>query len=64
MPCAIHSIGSRRTIAAGTLPNPRAHLQGWIVDAQTIEPGAHMPSISAFDGATLNALVSYLESLE
>ena len=36
-------LASRRTIAAGTLPNTRGNLAGWIVDPQRIKPGAHMP---------------------
>jgi cytochrome c oxidase subunit II len=56
--------GSRLTIGAGTLPNDRARLQAWIVDAQSLKPGIRMPSLETFDGATLNALAAYLASLE
>lgn len=55
--------GSRRTIA-GIMPNTRARLQAWIVNAQAIKPGVKMPSLEQFDGRTLNALAAYLESLE
>jgi cytochrome c oxidase subunit II len=41
----------------------RARLQAWIVDAQSLKPGIRMPSLEAFDGATLNAVAAYLESL-
>lgn len=56
-------IASRATLAAGTLPNTRGHLSGWIVDPQAIKPGTRMPpnSISAQD---LQALLDYLQSLK
>ena len=55
--------GSRSTIA-GVMPNTRARLQAWIVNAQSFKPGARMPTLEQFDGETLNALAAYLESLE
>src|SRR3954471_15637237 len=36
-------LAGRRTIAAGTLPNTRGNLAGWIVNPQSIKPGAKMP---------------------
>lgn len=54
---------SRDTIA-GVMPNTRARLQAWIVNAQSFKPGARMPTLEQFDGETLNALAAYLESLE
>src|SRR5439155_1916968 len=36
-------LATRQTIAAGTLPNTRGHLAGWIIDPQTIKPGNQMP---------------------
>jgi cytochrome c oxidase subunit 2 len=56
-------IGSRRTIAAGTLPNTPGHLAGWIADNQTIKPGNHMPQI-ALKAEDLQPLLYYLESLK
>ncbi len=53
---------SRRSIAAGTLPNRRGFLAGWILDAQHVKPGAYMPSI-ALEQGELQPLVAYLESL-
>jgi cytochrome c oxidase subunit II len=53
---------SRARIAAGTLPNTRAHLQAWIADPQGIKPGARMPRVSLTSGE-LNAIVDYLETL-
>jgi cytochrome c oxidase subunit 2 len=54
---------SRRSIAAGTLPNSRGFLAGWILDPQHIKPGAYMPPMSLNQGE-LEPLLAYLESLE
>jgi cytochrome c oxidase subunit 2 len=56
-------LAGRRTIAAGTLPNTRGHLAGWIVDPQQIKPGVRMPP-NALSPQDLQALLAYLESLE
>lgn len=55
-------LASRRTIAAGTLPNTRGNLGGWIVDPQRIKPGSLMPP-QALTGDELNALLDYLRGL-
>jgi cytochrome c oxidase subunit II len=55
-------LAGRQTLAAGTLPNTRSNLTGWIVDPQAIKPGAKMPP-NQFSGPDLLALVAYLESL-
>ena len=55
-------LASRRTIAAGTLPNTRGNLAGWIVNPQAIKPGARMPP-TQLSGAELQALLTYLETL-
>lgn len=56
-------VGSRMTIAAGTLPNTRGNLAGWILDPQRIKPGANMPP-NQLQPADLQALLTYLESLK
>lgn len=56
-------LGSRRTIAAGMLPNTVGNLEAWIVDAQHLKPGNHMPSYNLFEGERLRALAAYLHSL-
>ncbi len=56
-------LASRRTIAAGTLPNTRGNLAGWIVNPQAIKPGARMPA-NNLDPDDLQALLTYLESLK
>jgi cytochrome c oxidase subunit II len=55
-------IGSRMTIAAGTLPNTRGHLAGWVADPQSIKPGVRMPP-NALPPTELQAVLTYLRSL-
>ncbi|MFI5227530.1 MAG: cytochrome c oxidase subunit II [Gemmatimonadales bacterium] len=57
-------IGSRSTIAAGTLPNTLGNLEGWIVNAQSLKPGVKMPTITAYSGHELRALAMYVASLK
>ncbi|OLE56059.1 MAG: cytochrome c oxidase subunit II [Acidobacteria bacterium 13_1_20CM_3_53_8] len=54
---------SRQTFAAGTLPNTRGHLAGWVVDSQSIKPGNHMPP-NSLESDDLMALLDYLENLK
>ena len=56
-------LASRRTIAAGTLPNTLGNLAGWIVDPQKIKPGTRMPP-NQLKPADLQALLAYLETLK
>ena len=56
-------LASRMTIAAGTLPNTKGNLGGWIVDPQTIKPGNHMATIS-LKAEDLQPLLDYLENLQ
>jgi cytochrome c oxidase subunit 2 len=56
-------LASRRTIAAGTLPNDASNLGGWIIDPQIIKPGAKMPS-NQLDPKSLQALLAYLATLK
>jgi cytochrome c oxidase subunit 2 len=55
--------GSRRGIAANTVPNTEGNLAGWIVDPQSMKPGNHMAQI-AVASTELQPLVQYLESLK
>jgi cytochrome c oxidase subunit 2 len=55
-------LASRLTIGAGTLPNTRGNLAGWITDPQTIKPGVRMPP-NALTPSDLQALLAYLETL-
>jgi cytochrome c oxidase subunit 2 len=56
-------VGSRLTLAAGTIPNTRGNLAGWIVDPQRIKPGTHMPP-NMLAPKDLEALLTYLQSLK
>jgi cytochrome c oxidase subunit 2 len=55
-------VGSRMTVAAGTLPNTRAHLHEWVSNPQRIKPGTRMPA-SPLSRDELDAVLSYLRSL-
>jgi cytochrome c oxidase subunit II len=54
--------GGRLTIAAGTVPNNRGALAGWILDPDQVKPGSRMPP-TLLDPPALHALLVYLESL-
>jgi cytochrome c oxidase subunit II len=56
-------LGSRKTIAAGTLPMSRGNLAAWIVDPQGIKPGVDMPLIK-LKPEEIDPLVTYLEGLK
>ncbi|MBV9888745.1 MAG: cytochrome c oxidase subunit II [Acidobacteria bacterium] len=56
-------LASRREIAAGTLPNVRGALAGWILDPQSIKPGNHM-ALNIIGGEELNDLLDYLGTLK
>jgi cytochrome c oxidase subunit 2 len=55
--------GSRKSIAAASLPNTIGNLGGWILDPQRIKPGAMMPP-NGLDPSQLNAILAYLEGLK
>ena len=55
-------IASRLSLAAGTIPNGRGNLAGWILDPQHIKPGNKMPATN-LSGPDLQALLDYLGSL-
>lgn len=55
-------LATRRTIAAGTLPNTRGWLGGWIMDPQAHKPGTRMPA-NDLTAQELRALLAYLEGL-
>jgi cytochrome c oxidase subunit II len=54
---------SRGTIAAGTLPNTKGNLGGWIADPQNIKPGNHMATVE-IKAQDLQPMLDYLESLQ
>ena len=53
---------SRRTIAAGLLPNTPGNLAAWIADSQALKPGSRMPSL-LLSGGDLSAVMNYLQTL-
>ena len=55
-------LASRRTLAAGTLPNTRGHLAAWISDPRSIKPGNRMPA-TQLDPEDMQALLAWLETL-
>jgi cytochrome c oxidase subunit 2 len=57
-------VGSRKSLAAGTLKNHIGTMAGWIAGAQDVKPGNKMPSSLAFTGVELRALSAWLGSLE
>lgn len=57
-------VGSRSTIAAGSLPNTLGNLEGWIANAQSIKPGARMPTLTMYSGRQLRAIATYVASLK
>ena len=54
---------SRRTIAAGTLPNEVGTLGGWIEGAEQLKPGTLMPDQN-LTGPQLTDTLAYLETLQ
>jgi cytochrome c oxidase subunit 2 len=57
-------VGSRLTLAAGTLPNTLGNLEGWIANAQSLKPGTKMPTLSVYTGPQLRAVAAYVSSLK
>jgi cytochrome c oxidase subunit 2 len=55
-------LASRQSIAAGTLPLTRGSLAAWIVDPQTIKPGANMPVVP-LEPDEVDPLAAYLAGL-
>ena len=53
---------TRRTIAAGTLPNTPGNLAGWIADPQHVKPGSRMPRTDVTP-EQLQQIVAYLQTL-
>ena len=56
-------VASRTRIGAGTLPNTRGYLAGWVSDPHGAKPGVRMPP-NPLPPDDLRALLDYLESLK
>lgn len=57
-------VGSRRSLAAGTLANDAAGLARWLAHTPAVKPGARMPHFAMLPAAERAALVAYLEALK
>jgi cytochrome c oxidase subunit 2 len=55
-------VAGRATLAAVSLPNLHEHLRQWVVDAQAVKPGNHMPP-TPLSAAEQDSLVAFLEAL-
>ncbi len=56
-------LGSRRTLAALTIPNTPRTLFDWISNPQAVKPGARMPGFASVPASARHALVAYLDGL-
>ena len=56
-------LASRRTLAAGTLPNTKQDLLAWIANPQSIKPGNKMPKVP-LNRSELDGLGDYLGTLQ
>ena len=56
-------VASRRTLAAGAVPNDPEHLREFIRNPQAVKPGSKMPQVPQTRAET-DALVRYLEGLK
>jgi cytochrome c oxidase subunit 2 len=57
------TFGSRRTLAAGMLPNTVDTVAAWLKDPPALKPGSKMPALALSDAQAL-ALATYLLSLK
>jgi cytochrome c oxidase subunit II len=57
-------VGSRLSVAAGTLPNDRGGFFRWIFDAHRYKPEAGMPAFGMLPPDDLLALADYMDSLQ
>jgi len=56
-------VGSRTTLAAGTITNTLANMERWIAHPQDVKPGNQMPDLNLTD-AQVHELATYLERLK
>jgi cytochrome c oxidase subunit II len=56
-------VGSRRTLAAATVPNTADHLRAFIHDPHARKPGVRMPA-TPLAGEDMDALVAFLQALQ
>lgn len=56
-------VASRRTLAAGILPNDAPTMRRWIQHANDLKPGVRMPSYEQLSDGQLEDIALYMESL-
>lgn len=56
-------LASRKTIAAGSLPNTTDNLRAWLAYPDALKPGAHMPAFASLPADDLDAIVAFLAEL-
>jgi cytochrome c oxidase subunit 2 len=57
-------VGSRASLAAGTLTNEPHHFRHWVTNTDQVKPGVLMPSFHMLPADDLQALAAYLEGLK
>jgi cytochrome c oxidase subunit 2 len=57
-------VGSRRSLAAATLPNEIDHFKRWIAHTDDVKPESRMPRFSMLPDDELLALAAYLKGLK
>jgi cytochrome c oxidase subunit 2 len=57
-------VGSRLSLAAGTLPNEPDAFVRWVAHTDSVKPEAYMPPFGMLPSDELRALATYLKSLE
>src|SRR5205823_961056 len=57
------TFGSRRTLAAGMVPNTPANVAAWVQNPGALKPGVKMPALGLTDDQA-RAVATYLESLQ
>jgi cytochrome c oxidase subunit 2 len=57
-------VGSRLSLAAGTLPNQPDDFRRWVAHTAGVKPGVLMPSFHMLPPDELQALAAYLKGLE
>jgi cytochrome c oxidase subunit II len=56
-------LASRAMLGAGTIPNGRNELAGWVANSQGVKPGNRMPA-NLVSGSDLGVLLDYLSTLK
>ncbi len=56
-------VGSRATLAAGSLPNTAAGMEEWLAHTQSVKPGSLMPQVP-LTTAQIESLVAFLRGLQ